>query len=97
MLCRMLWLVLVVALAACLQCRGEAPSFHAETSFQRKLRDNEYSIFSLAKSDTSNAPSIDQEREQLYEAYNLLHTLAQVSHASSCDDLERTLLIDGWL
>jgi hypothetical protein len=48
--------------------------------------DNEYSIFSFAttngqptsgeKKDAST--QLLKEREQLYEAYNLLHTLAQV-------------------
>ncbi len=70
----LVWALLI--LLAIIQ--SESKKYGVESSFQKKLRENEYSIFSLAKSEV-NSNSVDQEREQLYEAYNLLHTLAQVS------------------
>ncbi len=60
-----------------------------ESIVQRRLRDHEYSIFSLQSNsnfnggDDDKANNLAREREQLYEAYNLLHTLAQVS-ANCC-------------
>jgi hypothetical protein len=51
------------------------------SSLQRRLKDHEYSIYSIYKDDddSDQAKSLAREREQLYEAYNLLHSLAQVS------------------
>lgn len=48
-----------------------------------KFPNNEYSIYSLytqnSKTDSEKDKFLAKEREQLYEAYNLLHTLAQVN------------------
>lgn len=70
----------------------ESKRFSRETSFQRKLRDNEYSIFSLyssPKDDAGISNSLELERDQLYEAYNLLHTLAQVGYFGKLIESDR--------
>jgi uncharacterized membrane protein YgcG len=73
----MLALVFVILLAL---IQSESKKFNVESSFQRKLRENDYSIYTLSQNENANANAIDLEREQLYEAYNLLHTLAQDFH-----------------
>lgn len=56
------------------------PTFRS-TPLSKRLREHEYSIYSLykeGKAPKNTNKNLEQEREQLYEAYNLLHTLAQV-------------------
>jgi GTPase len=71
--------IILLLLILLLLIVSEGKKFSRETPFQRKLRENEYSIYSLY-SDEKNGKSgvVDSEKEQLYEAYNLLHSLAQV-------------------
>ncbi|RYH02905.1 hypothetical protein EON65_47590 [archaeon] len=52
-------------------------------SLQNRLKDHEYSIYNMFSStDEDNngdrPKALTKEKEELYEAYNLLHTLAQV-------------------
>lgn len=75
-------ILIPLLLSLCLfVCDGEIFGNH-RLSPKLNRPEEEYSIYSLyaSKEDASNEASkaAAKEREQLYEAYNLLHTLAQV-------------------
>jgi ABC-type transport system involved in cytochrome bd biosynthesis fused ATPase/permease subunit len=54
------------------------------SSWKTSRLSNEYSVYSLytqnSNTQTEKEKELVKEREQLYEAYNLLHTLAQDFH-----------------